>query len=61
MNTNQKNDDPVDLTPFLDNSLTSRVSEFLWRNIFQHVDGLFDRISAGFTRRWLEKEIKDLE
>lgn len=52
------NSAPVDLNPYLDNSRTSRCAEFLYRNIFEPLEKLADRVSTSWTRKWVEREMK---
>lgn len=43
-----------ELQPFLKKGVQYRIAEVLYRNIFQPIDNLLDRISAYFTRQWCE-------
>lgn len=47
-------DEQVDLSPFLKKGFFYGALEALYRYIFQPLDQLMDRISASFTRKWVE-------
>ena len=56
-----------DLTPYLKKGIHYSISEVLYRNIFEPILSLGDRIHAWFTRRWCEdnslalREMKEAE
>ena len=58
MNQNNRYPEPpVDLTPYLNNSILSRVAEVLWNGIFQPLEKLADKLARRWTKKFCQENI----
>jgi hypothetical protein len=55
------NDTPVDLNPFLNNSVLSKIATVVYRNVFQPIEDRLERFSGRWTRRMVAERLRHLE
>jgi hypothetical protein len=55
------NDTPVDLNPFLNNSVLSRLATVVYQNVFQPIEDRLERFSGRWTRRMVAKRLSHLD
>lgn len=51
---------PEELRPYLKSGLHYRIADVLYRGVFGPIVSVLDRLEGYFTRRWVERELKDL-
>lgn len=52
---------PVDLKPFLKNSIFHKVASVLYRGIFQPISDLLERMSAKRTAKMVERALRNIK
>ena len=49
-----------ELRPYMKSGLHYRIADVLYRNVFGPIVNVLDRLEGYFTRRWVERELRDL-